>query len=561
MKVKKNIVVFLTIVLFLLLTGCGTTSKNSGSGESGGAGSQAIPMVKKVDFSAAPTTGYTPLVVQFIDNSLITQNIVEKLWDFGDGTTVEASNPSHTYTADGTYTVSLKITYLDGVDVKIKNEEKPNLINVGVQPIIADTIPNGTVRVFSNLNAYVSEYSGVDSIENAIADCGDGYKVRLGPGTHQVDTLIAIHKDIQMTPANNGNSANVIIDGNNSTRIFEVAAGKNLLIKNITIQKGNFQGVIGAFSVKGILNMYDCQIKNCLGFAMYVSGIANLTDCIFSNNGVLPNSTGALYIDSGVVTGKNIYFKDNKGTSASGIFINSGKYTGNNNSFLNGNGSCLNISGTGQFNGANNIFRDNLKTAVLINPSAKFIANNSRFINNQNSGSTGGAIDNWGIFVGHNNIFSSNSANSGAAIYNRGTFTGHNNAFVFNSASAIGGAVYNEGSFAAKNSIYFRNSAAMDESGHNIYNNAGTIGAIYSCFYDINNNAGCANFTITHGFNGNLISNPKFELSSIPTHEYTLQTGISPCIDTGSLSGTTASDIDGNPRSQGAGVDMGAKEQ
>ena len=56
-------------------------------------------------FSSDITTGTTPLIVQFTDNS--TNSPSSWLWTFGDGSTSTAQNPSHTYIGAGSYTVSL----------------------------------------------------------------------------------------------------------------------------------------------------------------------------------------------------------------------------------------------------------------------------------------------------------------------------------------------------------------------------------------------------------------------------------------------------------------------
>jgi trimeric autotransporter adhesin len=60
------------------------------------------------EFSATPTSGPAPLATTFTD--LSTGSPTSWAWDFGDGTTSTAQNPSHTYTAPGTYTVSLTVT-------------------------------------------------------------------------------------------------------------------------------------------------------------------------------------------------------------------------------------------------------------------------------------------------------------------------------------------------------------------------------------------------------------------------------------------------------------------
>ena len=79
-----------------------------------------------VAFSATPTSGYAPLKVQFTDDTpvatlsfLPADAVLGQLigyaectwelesWDFGDGGTSTAANPSHVYTEPGRYTVSL----------------------------------------------------------------------------------------------------------------------------------------------------------------------------------------------------------------------------------------------------------------------------------------------------------------------------------------------------------------------------------------------------------------------------------------------------------------------
>jgi PKD repeat protein len=57
------------------------------------------------DFSATPTNGLMPLLVNFTDAS--TGDVTNRLWSFGDGDTSNDTNPSHTYTNVGTYSVTL----------------------------------------------------------------------------------------------------------------------------------------------------------------------------------------------------------------------------------------------------------------------------------------------------------------------------------------------------------------------------------------------------------------------------------------------------------------------
>jgi PKD repeat protein len=62
------------------------------------------PIPPIVNFTASTTSGSFPLTVIFTDQS---QYDTSWLWNFGDGTTSTAQNPTHTYTKSGNYTVSL----------------------------------------------------------------------------------------------------------------------------------------------------------------------------------------------------------------------------------------------------------------------------------------------------------------------------------------------------------------------------------------------------------------------------------------------------------------------
>ena len=86
-------------------------------------GGEPVPPV--ADFSGTPTSGSYPLLVNFTD--LSTGSPTFWSWDFGDGVgTSEDQNPSYTYTAQGSYTVSLTVSNANGSD----NETKSGYITV-----------------------------------------------------------------------------------------------------------------------------------------------------------------------------------------------------------------------------------------------------------------------------------------------------------------------------------------------------------------------------------------------------------------------------------------------
>ncbi|MDD5023663.1 MAG: PKD domain-containing protein [Methanoregula sp.] len=65
-----------------------------------------------VSFTADPTVGNAPLVVQFTGTSDLTATSWH--WDFGDGTTSDEQNPLHTYTSAGSKSVNLTVTHSYG---------------------------------------------------------------------------------------------------------------------------------------------------------------------------------------------------------------------------------------------------------------------------------------------------------------------------------------------------------------------------------------------------------------------------------------------------------------
>ncbi len=91
-----------------------------------GANILRVRYVGVADFVGAPRLGLAPLTVTFTDTSNV-PNPTAWLWDFGDGSTSTLQNPTHTYTQDGAYDVTLRVTGANGVSV----EHKPGYVLVG----------------------------------------------------------------------------------------------------------------------------------------------------------------------------------------------------------------------------------------------------------------------------------------------------------------------------------------------------------------------------------------------------------------------------------------------
>ncbi|MDT0676547.1 PKD domain-containing protein [Autumnicola musiva] len=84
-----------------------------------------------------PTAEYTfevdGLTATFTNTS---ENAVSYAWDFGDGNTSTEENPTHTYAAEGTYTVILTTTGEDGTEVESTQEVTVEATETGEDPTI-----------------------------------------------------------------------------------------------------------------------------------------------------------------------------------------------------------------------------------------------------------------------------------------------------------------------------------------------------------------------------------------------------------------------------------------
>ena len=97
-----------------------TVSGPGGSDAETKTGYIAVYEAVAADFSASPTGGVAPLDVDFTNLSSGDYNTCS--WNFGDGgLSSSCANPSHTYTSDGTYNVSLTVSGPGGSDTETKS--------------------------------------------------------------------------------------------------------------------------------------------------------------------------------------------------------------------------------------------------------------------------------------------------------------------------------------------------------------------------------------------------------------------------------------------------------
>jgi PKD repeat protein len=111
-------------------------------------------------FTATPDSGQFPLDVAF-DSSPSTGDITTYTWDFGDGEFSHAASPSHTFTSEGTYTVTLKVEGRNGVSMATSSVEAINVDSDG------DGLPDWwELQYFGDLDETAAGDPDADGITN-----------------------------------------------------------------------------------------------------------------------------------------------------------------------------------------------------------------------------------------------------------------------------------------------------------------------------------------------------------------------------------------------------------
>jgi len=129
-------------------------------------------------FSYSPQNPRSEEVIQFIDDSqILVGDLTEWEWDFGDGVISTVQNPTHTYSSNGTYMVSLTVTdnegHVNAITKKVYvGDETPPLTSYNIYGSMGK---NGWYTGFVSLHLdSVDSFSGVDLIWYNLDD--QGYK-------------------------------------------------------------------------------------------------------------------------------------------------------------------------------------------------------------------------------------------------------------------------------------------------------------------------------------------------------------------------------------------------
>jgi PKD repeat protein len=120
---------YLTLLFVIVFCGLLPAGVNAAPPGDTGSGFIVVTNPPVADFFTTTQSGTAPLLVSFFDRSDGSVPL-EYFWEFGDGSTSSEQNPSHTFTGNGRYTVSLTVTNKYGTDKKTV----PAFISVGDTP-------------------------------------------------------------------------------------------------------------------------------------------------------------------------------------------------------------------------------------------------------------------------------------------------------------------------------------------------------------------------------------------------------------------------------------------
>jgi len=144
------------------------------------------PNAPSASFTQDRTAGNAPLTVNFSDTSL--GEVTGWLWNFGDGTTSNLQNPSHTYGAAGLYDVSLTVNGPGGSNSILS----PDLISV-TEPgsLVVDFVAIGATTGPAPLRVRLRAVNVQGIATSGVFDFGDGTTANVSTNNARVSHTYA----------------------------------------------------------------------------------------------------------------------------------------------------------------------------------------------------------------------------------------------------------------------------------------------------------------------------------------------------------------------------------
>ena len=210
------------------------------------------------DFPAPPKFGCGPLTVNFTDASSIsgTNTIVGWAWDFGDGSTSTAQNPSHVYDKPGLYNVKLRITDSKGCT---NEKTRVNYVQV-IGPEVKFSTTGTTILGGPGAITFQNQSTSTSPIVNWSWNFGDGSTSNLQNPTHTYTTSGTF--DVSLT----------VTDLDGCSRTLTKTNYVNTISGAFDISKAIFEGNEDRFSVAAQESEPRSIAFNLDGTKLYVMG-------------------------------------------------------------------------------------------------------------------------------------------------------------------------------------------------------------------------------------------------------------------------------------------------
>jgi len=113
----------------------------------------------KIALKDLPQIGCVPLTISPSAEITVSEPVTNYLWDFGDGTTSNAKNPTHIYSTPGTYAVSLVISTAGGCADTLR---MPEAVRAGNKPNASFTVNPNDVCAFQPVQFSDNSSGNVD---------------------------------------------------------------------------------------------------------------------------------------------------------------------------------------------------------------------------------------------------------------------------------------------------------------------------------------------------------------------------------------------------------------
>ena len=175
---------------------------------------------------------------------------------------------------------------------------------VGLSPATAATITVSTTND-----------SGGGSLRDAIstASAGDTIDFSVTGTIVLTSGELVINKNLTISGPG---ASNLIVSGNNASRVIRISAGSNANISSITIQEGSTTSDGGGIWNKGTLTISNVAVSNNQaigGGGMYNSGTLIMNDSTISGNNIFCNchASGGGLLNDGTATLTNVTLTNN----------------------------------------------------------------------------------------------------------------------------------------------------------------------------------------------------------------------------------------------------------